>query len=216
MSALTSAGLLRQALRRHGEREALAHGQTSWSYAALERESDRVAAGLRRLGVAAADPVALLLRTCVEYVVADLALAKLAAVKVPLNDLLALPDVAHALAHSGARLLIAHRSLAAIVPDSARDRCVWANDVAGDRARPDLASLPGDSDFSPAEADPDAAGLVLYTGGTTGRPKGVVHSYGALGINLLAHAIYGEIAPRSGSCSPHRCRTRPASTCKRR
>jgi fatty-acyl-CoA synthase/long-chain acyl-CoA synthetase len=67
--------------------------------------------------------------------------------------------------------------------------------VVGDPSEPDFAALHGDAPFTPAEVDPEAPGLILYTGGTTGRSKGVVHGYGALGINLLAHAIWGEIAP---------------------
>lgn len=195
MSAPTSASLLRQALVRHGSRTALVHGDAHWSYADLDRESDRVAGGLRRLGVGAGDRVALLLHNGAEYVISDLALAKLAAVRVPLHDLLSLRDVEHAFAHSGARALIAHRSLEGVVPAAARGRCVFANDVAGDPAEPDFASLAGSGRFAPAEADPGAPGLILYTGGTTGRPKGVVHCFGALGVNLLAHAIYGEITP---------------------
>ena len=85
-AALTLSRLLVTAVRQHGERPALRQGDRSWSYRQLDELSDRLSATLVARGVSQGDPVALHLRNCVEYVIADLAILKSAAVKVPLNE----------------------------------------------------------------------------------------------------------------------------------
>src|SRR5262245_58532225 len=109
-AAITSFELLDRACRRHAPLPALRDEHREVTYAELHREALGLAAGLAA-DVPAGASVALLLRNCVEYAVADLALLALGAVKVPLNEYLSAADVAHALEHSEAAVIIAHASL---------------------------------------------------------------------------------------------------------
>lgn len=186
----TSAQLLLAGLRRHAVRPALtADGQTL-SYADLDALSDRVARFLAGHGVGRGIAVALYLRNGAEYVIAELALLKLAAVRVPLNELIGGPELAHCLAHSGARLMIADADLARAVPSNPARTDVLVGcsgaDLPANSVRWDDAVASGDR-FEATIAAADDTAIIAYTGGTTGRPKGVRHSYGRMAWNLFSH-----------------------------
>jgi acyl-CoA synthetase (AMP-forming)/AMP-acid ligase II len=87
--SFTLSHLLIGAVRRHGGRQAIRQGERTVTYQELDRQSDRLASFLAAQGLTKGDHVALHLRNCIEYVVADLSILKLGAVKVPLNEYMA-------------------------------------------------------------------------------------------------------------------------------
>ncbi len=197
--------LLQGALRRHAERVALEAPGERVTYAQLDERASRLAGGLLGLGAGKGDRVALLLRNGVEYAVADLAIARAGLVKVPLHDLLSKSDVEYALEHSGASIAIVDRSLQALARDVRDVRVVIVSD--GSASAPEAASFDSLCRADPAPPDPAAPNepaVIMYTGGTTGRPKGIVHTAGALGTNLLTHVLAGEIrfGERMLLCTP--------------
>lgn len=200
---LTLGTLLSGALARHAERPAVVADGRTWTFRELDTSSNQLAHALRDLGVGAGTSVALLMGNCAEYVVADLAIAKLGAAKVPLNDMLSQAEATYILRDSGAVVAIASHSRAAVAM-AELDR--------GDRLRALVVTVPAkdvpsaalaweavlsDRPTTPPQNDRDPAqtGLLLYTGGTTGRPKGVVHRSRELALNLLSHRIETEIQP---------------------
>lgn len=196
---LTVSDLLQNALARYGNTIALRVGGRSISYRELDERSSSLAAFLAERGVERGDRVALHLRNCFEYVVSDLAILKLAAVKVPLNELMAPAELEYCLTHAEVRVVISHSSLPEpddwpapvlriSVPDQSPGKLGW---VSWDEA---VTSNALREDRVVAKADDTA--LIAYTGGTTGRPKGVQHSQHRLALNLLEHVICGDI--RSG------------------
>jgi len=164
------------------------------TYAQLEERSDRLTGGLSGLGARKGDRVAILLHNSVEYVVADLAIARAGLIKVPLNGLLSRADVEYALEHSGASIVIVHDSLLNLLPEHGRVQAVVVPE--------ELEARSGHTSFEelclaePAPGNPVGAAevaIIMYTGGTTGRPKGIAHTAGALGTNLLTHVLASEI-----------------------
>ena len=164
------------------------------TYADLEDRSRRIAGGLAELGARRGERVALLLRNSIAYAVADLAIVRSGLVKVPLNELLSKSDVEHAMGHSGASIVLVHGSLHPLLAGLTGVETVVVSD--------DSADVEGASSFEdlgrspPRETCPARPGepaLLMYTGGTTGRPKGIVHDAGALGTNLLTHVLSGQI-----------------------
>jgi len=162
----------------------MVHGE--WTYRQFDTETDRVAAGLYRLGVRQHDNVSLMMPNGFEFVVAWFALAKLGAVTAPVNTSFRGQILADAIDLVESRLLIAHASL--------RDQ--WAE------VRPRLASIeqvvvvggaPIEMGALPYEtlraSDPGAPlppaptiafadlCLLLYTSGTTGRSKAAMISH---------------------------------------
>lgn len=195
--------LVRSALRRHGDKTALVAGGRSYSYRDLDRLSGTLAAGLAARGLKRGDRLAILLRNCAEYALVDLAILKLGAVKVPLNEMLSRSDVSYMLAHSGARMLVVHGSLTDKLDAAAlAETCLSCQVEVGDLgAGPGAGREPwaalfagGDRDCEWREVLPEDPALIMYTGGTTGRSKGVLHRHRGLAVNSLAHIVNGEIA----------------------
>lgn len=191
-----------RSLIRHGARPCLIAGDRRLTYAELDLLSNRLANALAARGVRHGDVVAFYLRNGVEVLAADLAIMKLGAVRTPLNEMLSADDVAYMLDHSGAKAFIAHASFAeALAQASAEVAAVPIRLIVADDAAPE-----GFDDFDEAvaaasDAPPprpalsaDDRMMLAYTGGTTGRSKGVVHRMGPLALNFFCHQMCSEIA----------------------
>lgn len=187
--------LFATALDRFGDRPALITQAGTTTYAQLVTAANALASTLSFLGAGAGVPVALMLGNCVEYVIADQAILRCGAVKVPLNTMLSPPEVGEILRDSDVHIVITGSGMlpSALAADSASlkhvihvgdqtsqttDLIAWENAVAGEG-----------QDLPPTAAGPDDLGLILYTGGTTGRSKGVMHTQRGLIANLWSHII---------------------------
>jgi long-chain acyl-CoA synthetase len=193
------ASLLDPVLARDPEREALVGRSGRFSYAALDREANRAAHALRALGVGQGDRVACCLPNDVDLPIAFLGSQRLGAVWVGVNRILAPPEKAFLLKDSGAAVFLAAQDVLAEIeprlgdlPDLAhrvgvapgRGDCPWAARRAGaSEARPDVG------------VDPFAPAAIAYTSGTTGFPKGAVHSqHNLLLPGALSH-LGGRVPP---------------------
>jgi len=223
IGALTLGGFLREVADRHADREAIAfypdgvsgpagpggHVQSPvlrWSYAGLADDAARLAKALLACGVGKGTRVALLMGNRPEWVCAAYGVALAGAVLVPLNTWYEPPELAYVLRHSDAALLLVQRRLlthdyleelapagGAELPFLRRVVCLgdeWdellasGDDVAD--ARLDAAA----SEVAPAD---DA--VVVYTSGTTARPKGVLHAHRAPALQAWRFARLLRLGP---------------------
>lgn len=153
------------------------------TYRELDRRAAGTALALRRLGVAPGDRVALLSHNRVEFLDLFFAAGKGACVLVPLGTRLTAHEIAPILADSGARLLIHDGEHAPLVetlralPESAAVEHWLSFEPAPGDDEPAFPQ-PGDphdlASFVPEPRDPEDLYCLLYTSGTTGRPKGVM------------------------------------------
>jgi len=195
-NGLCISDLIQQAMLRYGDATAIIATKEHLSYRQLDERSRQLAAYLQANGVDRGQRVALHLRNGVEYVIADLAILKLNAVKVPLNELMAPSELEYCLAHSGASAIVSHASLP--MPSGGTEHLTVRISVADEKpARADWTSWENASSnrraFEARAPQPDDIALIAYTGGTTGHPKGVQHEQHRLALNLLAHIIFGDI-----------------------
>ena len=157
-------------------REALVVGDRRLTYAQLEERANRLAHVLRAQGVVPGDHVAVYLENCPEYLEAMLAAFKLRAVPVNVNYRYVAGELAHLLADSGAVGVITQPSLVDRVDSVAGDlpglRFTLVTGDGPGRYEEALAAASAGRPEVPGRGDDDH--YVIYTGGTTGLPKGVV------------------------------------------
>jgi long-chain acyl-CoA synthetase len=157
------------ALDRHGDHDALWFEGTWHRSASLHERATRLASGLRELGVEPGDRVVVLMANCPEVGIAYNAIWRTGAVVTPAIFLLPPAELTHIVSDSGARLILATPELA----DNAREAAGDAQVVTTERF-PELEQADPLPIVPPAGADLAA---LMYTGGTTGRAKGVMLSH---------------------------------------
>ena len=161
------------------------------TYAELHARARALAAGFARLGVAKGDRILIVLKNRVEHVLAYWALQALGGVPTPVNHRLSSAELAYVLADSGARVVLCELATADAVLEATRDQSLRLVDVDGP---PAAGALPFAELFDargaapPAPSDDDLS-LILYTSGTTGRPKGVPRTHRNHTAGALAHVI---------------------------
>jgi len=163
------------------ERTALVYEEQSRTYGDFNREINQVAHGLRALGVNQGDRVAYLDLNHPRFFVTMFATAKLGAIFVPLNFRLTGPELSFIIRDAGVHTLV-HDEMFAPLVDSIRDElpcreyvCPTARD--GVRPWSELKHDQRDSDLDTMIAVDDVA-VIMYTSGTTGRPKGAMLTHG--------------------------------------
>ena len=162
-----------------------------FTYAELNARCNRAADVFRGLGVRPGERVALLLMNGVEFVESFFALAKIGAIIVPLNWRLVPDELAFILKDSGASVLVYDGEFQSCVRDlqqrgaeatAVRD---WIH-VGGDDTRDAFARSWAALREHASEAEPEVGAAdgdalyIMYTSGTTGLPKGAVHTHGSV------------------------------------
>ena len=182
-------GIFTATLARQPDNEALVADDIRLSYRQLAAEADRVAAGLVAAGIKAGDRVALLLGNRIEFVTVLLACLRIGAICVPLGTRLQTPEIAYILDHCGAALLVHEADLTGRLPAAAdvpklKHRFSAGGNSAGSQP---FAALQK-HDAIPAVADPaeEDTAIILYTSGTTGRPKGAMLAH----FNIVHSALH--------------------------
>lgn len=156
-----------------------------WSYATVDAESDRVAVGLRALGVARGDNVSLMLPNCIEFVILWFALAKLGAVTAPVNTSFRGELLANAINLVDSRVLVVHEALLEPLAEVRQGLgaigevvLVGGRHESGFLAYETLRADPtqGLPALEPAVAGAELC-LLLYTSGSTGPSKAAMISH---------------------------------------
>ncbi|MFJ5264884.1 long-chain fatty acid--CoA ligase [Streptomyces sp. NPDC088387] len=182
------AEFLVESARRQPDRPALRLGSEVTTFAELDERSARAAALLRAEGIRVGDRVALMLPNVPEFVVLYYGVLRAGAVVVPVNPLLKTREVEYHLRDSGAGLLFAwHRTpgedeqgaAAAGVRHRSVEPTAFAALLAGHEPLPEV-----------SEPDDEDVAVLLYTSGTTGRPKGATLTHAGLRHNTEVNTVH--------------------------
>jgi fatty-acyl-CoA synthase len=172
-------GVLARSARRTPDRVALHFADRTWTYRELDDAVTRAAGFLGEVGVAAGDRVATYGRNSDAYLLAFLGCARLGAVHVPINYALTGEELGYLLEQSGSRLLLLDPALAGPVdalPEQPK-QVVPLRDAPGSLLeRASSGELP---ELTSTVTDGDLVQL-LYTSGTTSKPKGAMMTHRAL------------------------------------
>ncbi|WP_026265181.1 o-succinylbenzoate--CoA ligase [Arthrobacter sp. 135MFCol5.1] len=184
---------LHRRMSKSGTKLALIAGDRKISYAELTERADKLANALRLRGVRRSDRVAYLGENDPSFVETFFACGLLGAIFVPLNTRLAAPELKFQLEDSGARLLINGAELEALATAAATGAAVNRRIVVGAAPETEATGVedydtvlkqtpPNFIDESITLSDP---GMILYTSGTTGFPKGALLTHGNITWNCM-------------------------------
>ncbi|MER8046004.1 long-chain fatty acid--CoA ligase [Streptomyces sp. NPDC094032] len=171
---LSVATLLSDSARRHPDRVAVVEGEVRLTYARLWDDVLRFAAVLRARGIGHGDRVAVLLGNTADFPRAYYAVLAAGATVVPVHALLVADEVAYVLRHSGAKALVAGGALRPVAEAAAAAAGIEVLEVSAGEERLPRAAESAATDIA----------AVLYTSGTTGRPKGALLTH----LNLVMNA----------------------------
>jgi fatty-acyl-CoA synthase len=186
---LTLYRALCNSVARHPRRKALTYGAETLTYAEVGARVEQLARGLRCLGVGPGDKVAFLLPSCLEAPIVFFAPAALGAVVVPVNPVYRQKEIQHILEDSEASVVIAEPRplgndlcgiLETIRPSLPRlKHIIWRGSYKPGTLT--LNDLPVDSAPLPEyPVSTEALCALVYTSGTTGVPKAVMHSHSSM------------------------------------
>lgn len=211
--ALNMADLFEHAVDAFADRPAVACGEQQVTYAGLEDEANRLAHHLASLGIGPGDHVGLYARNSVAAVATLLAVIKLRAVAINVNYRYRARELAYHLADADVRALVHDADLAPFVAEAAPPGMPAV--VIGAGYAQAVAAAPGGRDFGPRSAD-DV--FIIYTGGTTGQPKGVMWRHEDIwrtlagGIDFVTGELLADewAQSRKGAEGPGMVRMAPA------
>lgn len=182
-----SAAVLRWA-RAEPERPALLYRDERLSYGALAQRLAGTAGALAARGVGEGDIVALLMKNSAAFIELSLAVSHLGAVLLPINYRLGVEEVAYIVGHAGVKLLLVDEELRALAGGFG-NTVVVDEPAQSDSRRIGPAAAPFDA---PRARRPEDLFRLMYTSGTTDRPKGVIHTYANYHWKCLDHiAVLG-------------------------
>lgn len=168
---LTIPSLFRRAAKKHKDDAALYAGEHAYTFGQLEEISDRIACGLRRLGIQSGDGVAFLLKRDHRLIPTLLGISKAGAAFIPVDPAYPADRISYILENSGAACLISSGN---VEMAKAYDY-IEIDTLLSQEADPELLPEIGQDDLA----------YMIYTSGTTGRPKGVMLSH--KGIANIVH-----------------------------
>jgi long-chain acyl-CoA synthetase len=181
MAAQNLADLVRESASAHPAKEALVDGDDSVTWAELDALVDRAAAGFRAAGCAPRDRVGILLPNSVEFATAYFGALRGGFVAVPLNTAYTAAELSFQVTDAVMTLVVTDAEHATLLLDLAREALVV---VGADTGSWEQLLAAGDAGSPASDAGGEDLALLLYTSGTSGRPRGAMLNHRALIANL--------------------------------
>ena len=182
-------------------REALVCGAQRLTWAELQEQTVRLAAGMARHGIGAGDRVAMLIGNRTEFVSTLFAIARLGAISVPISIREQTPGLAYMINHCGAAMLLHEADVA--------DRLPAAADIPSVRTRVSFGRCDGSLDYATlmtgsaasavAVVQEEDVAVIMYTSGTTGNPKGATLTHLGIAHSVLHYQIAMGLSQRDAS-----------------
>lgn len=190
---------LKRALTVYGDCEAIVSGDLRLTYRQLGDRVKRWAHAMRALGVKKGDRVAIISQNSHRMIEGFFGAPLIGAILMPINFRLVASDFDYILNHAEAKVLIVEEGMTSLIEEIRPDLktlqhfITWTD---GSNSIPNewrdyeelLAAMP-ETDITPAEVDENEGSALLYTSGTTGRPKGVILTHRNIYLNAINSII---------------------------
>lgn len=196
------------AARAHGDKTFLVYEDERWSFNKAMDHVDALANLLvNSYGIKKGDRVAIAMRNYPEWVVSFAAIVSIGAISVSMNSWWTRDEMDFALEDSGSRVLVCDQQRFEVAQASCASKGIKALVVRADTTLPDGVDrwevvVPLGSPHPGAEISPDDDATILYTSGTTGRPKGAVSTHRAIISSIMAFSSRNAILTAYGSPPP--------------
>ncbi|ADG83530.1 long-chain-fatty-acid--CoA ligase [Thermincola potens] len=201
---MTLGEMITAGAKEFADRPALKFKGRTWPYKELDEQANKVANGLKRLGIGKGDRVGLLMLNSSYFVISYFAIVKLGAIVVPVNVMFKAEELIYQLNDAGVSALITAPLFMPLVtqaePQIASLKYIVVQDLEQDYSAVGTVSMQsmlknesGSLDLDYAVSSDDVA-VLLYTSGTTGNPKGAMITH----HNMLANAAATKEATASG------------------
>jgi acyl-CoA synthetase (AMP-forming)/AMP-acid ligase II len=175
IGALTLGGFLAEVAGRFGPNEGLVSEDARWTYADLDREATRIATGLVAAGVKPGESVGILMGNRPEAVAAIFGAARAGGVAVLLSTFAPKPELAYMLDRAEVTVALTQERIASRRPGD--DLTALAPGTVAVLGTPSWDHLLGAGDAPLPGVDPDDDALVIFSSGTTDRPKAMLHCH---------------------------------------
>ncbi|WFE13190.1 acyl--CoA ligase [Bacillus atrophaeus] len=154
--------------------------QASWSYEKLMEETDKIGAALTGLGFEKGDKLIVMVPRVLEAYAVYLAILKAGMVVIPCSEMLRAKDLEYRIAHAEVKGAIVYPQFISAFKDvESTDKLITLSIGENEAGWKDLLSIQADgSSFKTADTTREDMAFLSYTSGTTGQPKGVVHTHG--------------------------------------
>ena len=180
------AQLPRQEIENFGEHVSIIFEGREWTNVEMNQASNRLAGALKELGIGKSDRVIIQMPNCPEVLQSFIAVYTLGAVVVPINFMVGEAETAYIYQDTGATTIISSREYLPKIEACRKDAPEIRNIILIDEDNP-----PGTLSFQEIlkerpdtieieDTDEDDLAALIYTAGTTGQPKGVMHTHGSL------------------------------------
>ena len=165
--------------------------EKEFTFKQVKEKSEQAAACFQALDIVKGDPVAIMSQNTFDFVFSFFGVLKAGGIVVPVNHKLTVPEVSYIIENSGSKLFLFDGSLAEIARGIKADIRKIAMDSKADGFESLGDAMDKAPAFSPVDVHADDRAEILYTSGTTGNPKGCVHTHdsvvsaGMTGVNAL-------------------------------
>ena len=187
----TIADLVRQIAGERPGHLALVQGDERLSYSALDTLIDRIAASLQRDGIQPGDAIAVCAHSTPRYAAVFLGALRAGVAVAPLSPSVTAESFAGMLADTGAHALFVDTAALDVLGDTATDARLVSLDGRAPGTAFDDWLLPAGAVPAPVEVRPEQPFNIIYSSGTTGRPKGIVQSHGMRWTHVMRGADRG-------------------------
>ncbi|MFJ8234215.1 long-chain-fatty-acid--CoA ligase [Ureibacillus sp. NPDC094379] len=196
-SLLTLNEFYHNLFQKHGDRSAVHFQSQTFTYKELHRQANKISHALNKCGVKSNTRVALLLSNTAEYVISELGIYFAGGTKVPLNHMLGEKEILYILNDSDAEVLFVEEPFFSVIENiqSQLPKLKTIIGIGGKEKYPtNFTSWESFLNEQPdtkldIPSNPTDLSLILYTGGTTGMPKGVVHTQQSTIYTYLSMAL---------------------------